>query len=441
MENPVTTPIQQPEEHILDIPGKTQPFIQNPPHRQKAVGPGKEDEIREKCASVKIEKESNEKYDWRDWLDAFKQVWPIYLATHIAFVILTYLASLFIIGNFSTVTLDIGTLVSSWDQWDTGHFKAIALHGYDIHWRAAFFPLYPLLQRGLNYFIHNVLVAGLVISNIVTLLTFIVLYRLVEQDFQRNTALRAVLYLAVFPTSFFLAAAYNESLFILLTLLSFYFMRQGQWWIAGAAGFLAALTRSSGLLLLVPFLYEYLRQQNFRFKAIHINLASMLLIPTGLGLFMLYCARKFHDPLAFSHAQSVWHREFQMPWMTFIDVFNILQQHQILSFDSIHLIIDASAWIFTFCLLILCLVGPWKLPRHLWSYVFYGFTLSFFLIMFPAVKVPVQSLSRLVIEIFPAFILLAILGKKPGVNLYYLAIAGSMACFMLLQFLTGHWIV
>ncbi len=203
MENPVTTPIQQPEEHTLDIPGKTQPFIQNSPHRQKAVGPGKEDEIREKCTSVKIEKESNEKYDWRGWLDAFKQVWPIYLATHIAFVILTYLASLFIIGNFSTVTLDIGTLMSSWDQWDTGHFKAIALHGYDIYWRTAFFPLYPLLQRGLNYFIHNVLVAGLVISNIVTLLTFIVLYRLVEQDFQRNTALRAVLYLAVFPTSFF----------------------------------------------------------------------------------------------------------------------------------------------------------------------------------------------------------------------------------------------
>jgi Gpi18-like mannosyltransferase len=431
----MTTPIQKPGGDTLDISEQSQPGQ----YSDTTIPSKRDDDITEKRKDIKIDK--NQDSGWRGWLDACKQVWPVYLATHCAFVILTYLASLFSIGNFSVVTLDIGTLVTSWDQWDTGHFKAIATHGYDIYWRTAFFPLYPLLERLLNYSMHNVLVAGLLISNVATLLTFVVLYRLVTQDFNRQIAARAVLYLAVFPTAFFLSAAYNESLFILLTLLSFYFMRQGQWWLAGATGFLAALTRSSGLLLLVPFVYEYLRQHNFQLKAIRINSVSVLFIPAGLGLFMLYCAHKFHDPFAFSHAQHRWQREFQMPWVTFQDVFTILQKQQFLSFESIHIVIDSAAWVFTFGLLILCIVGPWRFAKQLWVYALYGFTLSFFLIMFPSEHQPVQSLSRLVIEIFPAFILLATLGKKPGVNLYYLAIAGSMLCFMLLQFLTGHWIV
>ena len=68
-------------------------------------------------------------------------------------------------------------------------------------------------------------------------------YRLVEEDFDQERAYRTVLYLSVFPTSFFLAAAYNESLFLCFSLLSFYEMRHGRWWLAGLFGFLAGLTR------------------------------------------------------------------------------------------------------------------------------------------------------------------------------------------------------
>src|SRR5436305_11104782 len=60
------------------------------------------------------------------WIDAFKHVWPIYLASHIAFLLLTYLATLFSIGNFSTKTLRISSLLEAWNRWDTGHFTLIA---------------------------------------------------------------------------------------------------------------------------------------------------------------------------------------------------------------------------------------------------------------------------------------------------------------------------
>src|SRR5438876_12098365 len=47
---------------------------------------------------------------WPAWFNAFKQVLPIYILLHLAFLILTYLSALFIIGYFSHRTLSIYTL-------------------------------------------------------------------------------------------------------------------------------------------------------------------------------------------------------------------------------------------------------------------------------------------------------------------------------------------
>src|SRR6266487_4426003 len=51
---------------------------------------------------------------WPAWFNAFKQVLPIYILLHLAFLILTYLSALFIIGNFSPRTLRISTLWLAW---------------------------------------------------------------------------------------------------------------------------------------------------------------------------------------------------------------------------------------------------------------------------------------------------------------------------------------
>ncbi|GAC1369019.1 MAG: hypothetical protein NVS2B12_18650 [Ktedonobacteraceae bacterium] len=377
----------------------------------------------------------------KKWVTAFNAILPIYLATHIAFVMLTYLASLFSIKNFSSTALDPKTLLTAWDRWDSGQFTAIALHGYNLPYRTAFFPIYPYLERLVALVTGDPFIAGLLISNIASLVLFVVLYRLVRDDFGESLAARAVLYLAVFPTSFFLAAAYNESLFLCLTLLSFYNMRHGRWWLAGIFGLLAALTRSSGLFLLLPFCYEYLRQHQFRLKAIRFSVLSGLLIPTGIGLFAAYCYLHLHDALAFSHAQSIWGRQLQPPWMTFIDALLIIKHNKFLSFHSIHTVIDFTACVLMLALTVLCFVGPWRFGRDKWAYAFYAAVFYLFLILFPAANFPVQSLSRQVIEIFPAFIILARLGQRVNFNLYYLTMAGALLGFMLLQYLSGFWIV
>ncbi len=378
---------------------------------------------------------------WKAWFDAFKHIIHIFVASHILFLLLTYLATLFSIDNFSNISFHLSSLVQAWNKWDTGQFTGIAIKGYDTPVSTAFFPLYPLLERALGYIVGDPFIAGLIIANVALLGLLIVLYRLVKEDFSAEIAERTVLYLAIFPGAFFLAAAYNESLFIFLTLTSFYCMRRGHWWLAGLVGCLAALTRSSGLLLVLPFVYEYLRQHTFRLKALRFDVVSVLLIPLGTGLFAFYCNQLFHDPLIFSRVQKAWGRELHAPWETFHLAYLIIRQLPILNFFSIHTVIDLSSGLLMLGMCILSFVGPLRFRDKERSYAIYMVGTFLFLILFPSIQFPVQSLTRLVLELFPGFILLAILGKKPVVHLYYLMIAIPMLSFLLLQFLTKGWVV
>src|SRR5712691_9460318 len=241
------------------------------------------------------------------WYGALKNILPIYIAVHLAFFVTTCLAVLFVLPDFSGKNKPIYTLWHSWHHWDVGNYIALAKFGYDLP-KTVFFPLYPLLERGLMFITRNPDAAGLLIANLAGLVMLVVLYRLVEEDFDQERAYRTVLYLSVFPTAFYFAAAYTESLFLCLTLLSFYHMRHGHWWLAGVFGLLASLTRPTGLLLLVPFCYEYLRQHHFKLKTIRLDILGGIGIPAGLAIFAVYCYFQFHDLLAFSHAESHWGR-------------------------------------------------------------------------------------------------------------------------------------
>jgi Gpi18-like mannosyltransferase len=385
---------------------------------------------------------SVETSSWLKWRHAAQEVLPIYLATHLAFLLLTYCATLFTLGNFSSKALRVHSFVDAWSHWDTGQYIHIATFGYDQSWRLAFFPLYPLLEKGGTFLTHDPFVAGLLISNLAGLGLLVVLYRLVEHDFDAEQAWRTALYLAVFPTAFFLATAYNESLFLLLTVLSFFFMRQANWWLAGLCGLLAALTRSVGLLLFVPFCYEYLRQHRFHLKALRLDLLAGALIPAGLGLYALYGFLQFHDALAFSHAETLWNRRLQVPWYAFLEALHQIQLNRLLSFISIHNVLDLSACLFIFVLLVLSWVGPWKFSREQRAYSLYAAGLYGWLLLFPTLgNTPLASYSRYMLEVFPAFIVLAAIGRKRQPNLYYLTLSVTLLSFLLLLFLTGHWMV
>lgn len=430
---------------------------------------------------------------WTKWYAAFKQILPLYVAIHVAFVVTSVLAFLFVLPNYSWQFKKVYTPWQLWGRWDTEHFNLIATQGYNAPKETAFFPLYSLLERGLLLVVHNPLIAGLLISNVAALIMLVVLYRLVLEDFGCERAARTVLYLIVFPSAFFFAAAYNESLFVCLTLLSFYHMRHGYWWLAGLFGLLASLTRSVGVFLLVPFCYEYLRQRSSlasasarvpaqphgrpqgctptRYdgrvsqavsqkpthkratlvsamfarvrRAIRLDVIGGLCIPAGTALFAFYCYLRFHDPLAFAHAQKLWGRELSLPWYGMLrSIHFIISSSGLYSFQSLRNILDLTPNVFVLLLVILSFVGPWRLPKALWSYAIYAATLYFFFLLYPvrASLYPLQSTFRFMLEVFPAFIVLAGIGKYRTFHLSYLMVSGAMLFFFLTQFLTGYWI-
>ena len=218
-------------------------------------------------------------------------------------------------------------LLAVWGRWDAVHYLDIATQGYrgtDM----AFFPLYPLLIRIFGALAGNHLIAGLLISNASFFFGLLYLYKLLEHEYDRAVARRAIFYVSIFPTAVFFAAVYTESLFFMLTVASFYYMRERMWWVAGALGFFAALTRVEGVLLPVPFVIEWAAAYQSGATSDGRSICSpALLIPLGLATYMAYLWVLRADPLYFSHVQIHWNRHFAPPWVSVINAFGKIFAH------------------------------------------------------------------------------------------------------------------
>lgn len=396
------------------------------------------------------------------WRKATLAILPTFLYTRILFVVLTYLGVvLFTVPNYSLQTLSTHTLLYSWNHWDAARLAEIASQGYTSLEYAAFFPLFPLLERAVALFLGgDPILAGMLISNLAFLAMLVVLYRFVEMECDSATAKRAAFYISIFPTALFFFAAYNESLFMLFMLLAFYALRRGSWWLAGLFGGLATLTRSIGLILAVIFLYEFVRQvlppirqawhekqRWYVFKLLS-GLLPAGLIPLGLGIYAYSLNQVFHDPLAFSHAQAYWHIGPTFPWQGIVTALKVVATGSPYTFATPHVLIDLSAVCLFSLLLLLCFVGPERFARNQWPLLLFAIGALLFPLLFPSnpgplglLYDPLPSMQRYVLEIFPAFILLARLGRRPWFHQGYILCALPLLTFFVLQFVTGHWTI
>lgn len=144
-----------------------------------------------------------------------------------------------------------------WTNWDGGHFRGIAEHGYSPE-QIVFFPLYPLLIKILSMPGLDTNFAGLLISHLSLLAALFFLYKLTLLDFSEKVAKRAVFTMLIFPTSFYFAAAYSESLFLAATLAGFYFLRTKRAGRAALGSAAAVATRLVGVVTVVGTLAEHL---------------------------------------------------------------------------------------------------------------------------------------------------------------------------------------
>ena len=274
------------------------------------------------------------------WRPIVVQAAGMWLATRVAFAVLTYVTVIFngfgntrIPPGFVAGQWDLGTLLGSWQRWDAGWFADIAQHGYASPESAAFFPLYPgLIHLGISITGSRYVIAvALVISNLAALVGFVGVALLTAREDEPAAAPAAVRALAAYPLAFFLAAPYSDALLLAAAAFTLLFARKGQWGWAALVAFVAALTRSAAVVLFLPLVWEYGRQhgwwqrERWRTFTSHqlFNLGGaaetiMVLgaLPLGIGLYAAYLGTRFGRPLLFLQAHAHWSRQAEPPWLT-----------------------------------------------------------------------------------------------------------------------------
>ena len=169
-----------------------------------------------------------------------------------------------------------------WANFDGVHYLSIAERGY-AQYEQAFFPLYPIIIGFVARLFHNDFVlAGMLISHVSFIASLIFLWKLiplipsVPKDKILTVQKGAILFTLAFPTSYYFASIYTESLFMLLILSSFYFLYKKNYVVYAIGAAVASGVRLVG---------------------------SFLLVPVGLFAYMLYLWRQYGDPLLFMHGQ------------------------------------------------------------------------------------------------------------------------------------------
>lgn len=319
-----------------------------------------------------------------------------------------------------------------WANWDGGAYLTIAEKGYNLSRseQYAFFPLYPLVIKIVNFIFRNYLLSGLLISWTACFLTIYFLYKLASLDFSNQIAQRTVNYFLVFPFSFFLLATYSESLFLFLVVSSFYFLRKSNSVKASVLGMLATATRVTGLALIPALTIEALEKTKFKIRK---EFACLIILPLGFGSYLWYQLRTTGNPFFFLKAvQIYWQRDqFTFPFKVILSYFVHFQPADFFQFRDNSLV---SLEIITSLFFLSLILISWGKLRK--SYFWY----SLFVWSLPLVTGRSGSVLRYVLAAFPCFIVLAIFGKNKSFDRFYSLLSLMLLGLFLVGFINGYWV-
>jgi Mannosyltransferase (PIG-V) len=409
-------------------------------------------------------------------------------------------------------------LVAPAARWDAAWYLVIAHYGYrpdlDAYTssRTAFFPLYPLGLSAISHLGVPPVLAGVLFSSLALALALYGIHRLTTLELSRagrfpiarpggeEVARLAVMVTAFAPMAFYFSAVYSESLYLALSVGVFLCARQGRWAWVGVLGALAAATRSTGVVLMLPAAMLYLygpredrapdflpgkwpraaskdRAPDYRpgkwpravskdrvadFFAVsrwrpayrlRRDVLWLGLMPAGLGLYMAYLALSGGDALMPFHAQDVWGRHFAGPYLGVWDGAKAAFEgaRQLLSLQHRHVYFPAAPGrpfvsaghnllLFAFLLAAVpALVGVLRmLPLAYGVYVLVALALP---LSYPVTSQPLMSLPRFLVVLFPLSIWLAAwLAARPRARTPVLVISALLMALFVAQFATWHWV-
>lgn len=185
-----------------------------------------------------------------------------------------------------------------WFRFDTGWYVGVAEHGY--RWgglgksNTNFMPLYPLLIRTVQPLtLGSPWIAAWLVANLAFLAALITLSLWASRRWDRQTALRVLTLVTIFPFSFFHFAPYAEPLFLALAAAALVLAEEDRWGYAVVAAGLATITRPVGLAVVLALIALALQRGR---KDLALLSAAAI---TPLIVFVLYLTVAFGRPLAF----------------------------------------------------------------------------------------------------------------------------------------------
>ena len=295
-----------------------------------------------------------------------------------------------------------GTLLDILTQWDGHWYRLIAQHGYGPPMpevAAAWFPLYPILVRAVEFVVRDYQLASVLVSNGCLIAAALLLMRLLRLDYDDLVCRRAIIFLMFNPVSFFLSSAYTESTFLLLSIGALLAARQGRWWVAALCGGCLSATRAPGLLIGAPLFAEYAVQWRARGdkmrQFVRPHLLWLALIPAGLVVYLYYFHVTRGDFFAPMHAQARgWGRALTLPWESFLRPRSFPASH----IPLYQAIVGAA--------LILTGAGFWLRLRA--TYLVYAVVSLLFYLAWGSL----EGLPRFVSILFPIHLILALLSIR-----------------------------
>lgn len=350
----------------------------------------------------------------------------------------------------SLVAYNLPKFLYSWTNFDGVHYLEIARFGYlKTDLIQAFFPIYPFLMRTVNYAINNLIISGLLISNLFLLGAMFFGFKLCEKWFDLKSAHHFLLVLLTFPTSFYLGAVYTESLFLFLLLAGVWYYESNKNLISGVLIGLSSGTRLVGLMMLPAFFLEWVKKaskkeqsvktfcQNILKQLQHNSFFILGLIIGSLAFisYIYFLYKQFNDPLYFFNVQSQFGAGRETKMILLPQVF----------YRSFRILLTARPFnlkYFTYVqdVVLSLLIGfgiLFSAKKIKVKYVIFS-ALAY---LIPTLTGNLSSMPRYVLVLFPVLMWWAnvIANKKKLQTVYYL-IASLLLILNVILFVQGYWV-
>ena len=205
---------------------------------------------------------------------------------------------------------DKSSVASAYCNWDGVWYTSIAAQGYSFdpsrHSNVAFFPALPILARCVMACGVGAELALLMISHLAALITAFTVHEYLSDEEPYATPITLTV-MFIWPMSLFLRMGYSESLLLLASvlLLTGIKRRWPLWTLSVLCGF-ATATRSAGIALLIPLVWEcWTRTQSLR-GFVPCMLWAVPLACWGIVVYMGYLQLTCGDSFAFVQTQQHW---------------------------------------------------------------------------------------------------------------------------------------